>query len=43
MEWKTHLLHGLKHVWLPILVPIRADSKVDLARVFIRFESLGDT
>lgn len=37
------LLHGVEHVRLPVLIPVRADTEVDLARVLVRLERLGDT
>ena len=39
----THLLDGIENVRLAVLVTVRTDTEVDLARVSIRLERLGDT
>ena len=37
------LLDGVEDVRLAVVVAVRADAEVDLARVLVRLERLGDT
>ena len=40
---RKNLLDGIQDIRLAVFVPVGTDTQVDLAWVFVGFESLGDT
>lgn len=39
----TYFFDGIQHVRLPIAIPIRSDTKINLLRVCVGLERLGNT